>query len=529
MQCGKYHILTFVIRFAVHISLVAGGCLLLAVLLPASGERTLPSPISRDDWVEPHAWTRRPTAAKRTTIDAPSADPPSEPLSACPPCTATPAAGEREHGYGDFVYRKLVNFLINEQRMRFDADTGQLQRTISIQLSREQYSAIRAVGADLHDVDTVLQDVWQQSMRPSDQLRDVLWSWTDAWRHFWHSTVLESRWLVHGAQAAGAIAVYVLARRHRVGAGMLLTGAAAFAVYRYLDGECHRKLEIERMADVMQRGQGYDATSGNPCDEGADTWSWLRLFGGGGSRREECIRYLESRYERSCDMKAIYDGFMQTFVYGSMEGFFMAIVSMTVKIRGVYGFIGMLLVTVLIYANLGVIIASCFKYVIGPVLMRRHPPQQQQQQQPQPTPIIVQAAPVAAGAADQLSGENIERLLSITESHTRLVTAMAETFRQKCTIAGEQPEAIEAARTSPLPAIAANQSERRELDSLTVPPPPLGVSLSGVELVDGSSAVVPQPSSSTCSSELGDTASEDDIVILEHFQPDGSQDNLDAI
>lgn len=525
--------------------LIATCCLLLLLAAaPAltGAERSQPEPISRDDWVEPHVWTRRSTIKRQATTtttdtsDDPDAVPPS--CHDCPPCpvaaaTAATAAAIDHHSYGEFAYRKLVNYMINERRMRVDADTGRLHRTLHIELSRDQYAAIRAAGADLHDVDAVLQDVWEQSAPPpsaaAERVSEALWSWSEATRHFWHAEVLASRWLVHTIQAAGAVGVYMLARRYRIRVGVLLAGVAAFAVYRYLDGECHRRLEIERMADLLQRGNNEGDASKNPCAEsaGSTSWLWSWLPYDSGSRREECIRFLESRYERRCDAKALYDGFMQTFVYGTLQAFFMAIVGVTENVRAVHGLVGMVLVVVLIYGNVGVLILSCFKYVIGPVLMRWTG---RQEERPKTETIIVQTVPEPV-AADKLSGENIERLLSITESQTRLVTAMAETFRQQCTIVGDAPEAIEASDDKPSNASGSPQAKAA---GGYVSPVSVPVMLSsGVETVDGgggNSGGLAQPSSSNCSSELGDTASEDDIVILEHFQSQAeSREDWEAI
>lgn len=115
---------------------------LLAISLPATRG-------NRDEWVEPHAWPRSKKVAVASSGDACA---PSD----CPACPADAAPAE----HGEFLYRKLINFMINEKRMKFDPNTERFHRTIHIHLSREQYDVVRNKGADLRDVDGVLQVIF---------------------------------------------------------------------------------------------------------------------------------------------------------------------------------------------------------------------------------------------------------------------------------------------------------------------------------------------------------------------------------
>lgn len=485
------------------------------------------APPNREDWIDPHAWKRRPTASanQHHTKD----------VSACPPCAADAAAARPsnrdEREFSDFVYRKLVNFLTNEQRMKTDPATGHLHRTLHIHLSRQQLDALRAADNDLRRIDGVLQEVWQQSRQGTMQLvREVLWTWSETGWRLWHDWVWANRWLVNAVQLGAIVAGCALARRYGVGVGLLGTIGVAFAVYRYLDADCHRRLDIERIADLMRDGGRNDDGDGdsNPCaSQAGASGSWYHyLFGG--SRREDCIRYLEQRYEqRECDVKALYDAFVEQFVYGTMESFFVAMVRITSNIRGTYGYLGMLLVTVLIYANLGVIVASVFRYVIGPVMVRVV------------TPAAVEAVPAqqqpAPAVADQLSSANIERLLHITESNTRLATVMAERFRVQCVIAAERAnETVAGDAPVDMPSLRDRISRIEDLamveggDDAEVAAKEDDVML----LVSDIPSVGLKDSTAGCSSvnddyvPPGDPASDDDIVILEQFDSEaGSVEN----
>lgn len=171
-----------------------------------------------------------------------------------------------------------------------------------------------------------------------------------------------------------------------------------------------------------------------------------------------------------------------------------------------YGYIGMLIVMVLIYANLGVLINSIFKYVIGPLITGwRH---QKEPSQPQQQPAL-QHSPTGA---DHLSSPNIERLLSITESSTKLLHAFSETLlankQQSTGASGVQMLEPGECRT-PTPAVSSNDSI--EVDTASQSPSLAVPNQDDIQLEVESKYV------NSDQKLLDDAASDDDIVILEHF------------
>lgn len=78
-----------------------------------------------------------------------------------------------------------------------------------------------------------------------------------------------------------------------------------------------------------------------------------------------------------------------------------------------------LLISVLLYANLGAITAAFFKYIIAPFIHRRR------------SEPSTHSHNSSEGAGDRLSGPNIDRLLSITENHARNQAKLLEVLSKK--------------------------------------------------------------------------------------------------
>lgn len=128
---------------------------LFGLLAIASHHHCLAADDNRDDWVEPHAW-KRPTNLKKIPIDVADQEGcPTATVHQCPPCTPpTPTADTT----ADFMYRKLINYMFNDKALKYDEDTEQYHRTVMhISLSAKQLQRIRDKGADLRDIDGVLQ------------------------------------------------------------------------------------------------------------------------------------------------------------------------------------------------------------------------------------------------------------------------------------------------------------------------------------------------------------------------------------
>lgn len=78
-----------------------------------------------------------------------------------------------------------------------------------------------------------------------------------------------------------------------------------------------------------------------------------------------------------------------------------------------------ILISLLLYANLGAITAAFFKYIIAPFIHRRR------------SEPSTHSHNSSEGAGDRLSGPNIDRLLSITENHARNQAKLLKVLSKK--------------------------------------------------------------------------------------------------
>lgn len=214
----------------------------------------------REGWVDPHAWER--PKSRDASPKVAEGDPGWFAFN-CPACPATAETPTTNDNPGEFLYRKLINYLINEERMNYDQDTEQFHRTIHVRLSREQYDSIRRKGNDLRVIDGVLQvgmilfniqivstnfslsvflcqDIWEQSKQGTMELvREVLWSWNESLHYYW-TTLMSNRLFINTLQFAAIALVYIWAKDRGQNVAVIVVGVTAFYIYRYLDAECHR-------------------------------------------------------------------------------------------------------------------------------------------------------------------------------------------------------------------------------------------------------------------------------------------------
>lgn len=111
----------------------------------------------REGWVDPHAWERPSKLNIATPIKTLQEKSDSIECPSCPSCPETKETNRPEDSLGEFMYRKLINFMVNKEHMKYDQDTEEYHRTINIRVNKDQYSRIRSKEGDLRTMDGVLQ------------------------------------------------------------------------------------------------------------------------------------------------------------------------------------------------------------------------------------------------------------------------------------------------------------------------------------------------------------------------------------
>lgn len=153
------------------------------------------------------------------------------------------------------------------------------------------------------------------------------------------------------------------------------------------------------------------------------------------------------------------------------------------------------------YANLGAITAAFFKYIIAPFIhCRRSEPSTHSNNS-------------AEGAGDRLSGANIDRLLTITENHTRTQAKLLKVLSKKNTKA--EPSGVQVIEKN-------NEAERLSEPNVSLAPKAIdeskcidvNTSLETVQPINKVNESVNNLIDSQSSAEDTD----DDIVILDNSE-----------